>query len=307
MNRAGEIAVLHNSADLVGESPLWDMDRDALWWVDIQGKALHRLDVSSGRSQARKLPFPPGALALGEDGDIVIAGGTGWYSFCPDNAELLELASIGECSPAMRMNDGAVDPLGRFWVGIVPLTPSPQPLGRLFRLQSGAPIAIMDGLRTQNGTAFSPDGRTFYLADSHPEVRVIWAFDLDPESGDLANRRVFHQPAVGRPDGAAIDAEGCYWFAAIDAGGIVRLDPQGREMMHVPLPVSRPTNLAFYGPELSTLCVTSMRPGTDAGSTREPLAGALLSLDAGVRGLPQPRCHARSGALRPKTDILENC
>ena len=308
MNGIGEIAVLQHCADLVGESPLWDMDRDALWWVDIHGKALHRLDMSSGRCQTRELPFPPGALALGEDGDIIVAGGTGWYGFCPDTGELQELASFGDHSPAVRMNDGVVDPLGRFWVGTVPLKPSLQPEGRLFRLQSRAAIAVVDGLRTQNGTAISPDGRTFYLADSHREVCVIWAFDLEMESGSLSNRRVFHQPAVGRPDGAAVDADGCYWFAAIDAGRIVRLDPQGREMTHVPLPVSRPTNLAFFGPELSTLCVTSMCLGMEAGGpTKEPLAGALLSFDAGVRGLPQPRCHARSGVRRPKTDIFENC
>lgn len=304
MSPAGEISVLHNCADLVGESPLWDPDRGALWWVDIQGRALRRLDTSSGRVDLHELPFPPGALALEENGDIVIAGGNGWHSFCPEAGELTKLACIGDSTPATRMNDGVVDPLGRFWVGTVPLEPSSRPEGRLLRLESGAPVAVLDGLRTQNGTAISPDGRTFYLADSHHEIRVIWAFDLEMESGRLSNRRVFHQPAAGRPDGAAIDADGCYWFAAIDAARVVRLDPQGREMMCVPLPVSRPTNLAFWGPERSMLCVTGMRPGA---ASKEPLAGALLAFDAGVRGLPQPRCKAGSAAPHPRTDILENC
>jgi sugar lactone lactonase YvrE len=160
-------------------------------------------------------------------------------------------------------------------------------------LDGGRASAVLDGLLIQNGAAFSPDGRTFYLSDSHADRCVIWAFDFDAADGSLSNRRVFHKPRRGRPDGAAVDVEGCYWFAAIDAGCLVRVDPRGRESGAIDLPVSRPTNLTFAGPDLTTLYVTTMRAGLDdAALAAQPLAGALLTLDADVAGLPQHRYRA---------------
>jgi len=284
MTCARKIEVLHDAADLVGESPLWDSERNVLWWVDIACRAVRRRDFASGVVSSLETPFIPGALALDEDRHVNIAGGMGLYRI----TECGSFETIGEApgsSSSMRMNDGAVDHAGRFWVGTVPLTPQPVPVGALYRFGSDGVLEAVDGLRTQNGTAISPDGATFYVADSHPDLRVIWAYDFDVEAGVLENRRVFHQVSRGRPDGAAVDADGCYWFAAIDAGLIIRLDPLGREMEAIPLPVSRPTNLAFYGTDLSALAVTTMSVGTQG----EKLAGCLLTLPSGVRGWPQPR------------------
>jgi sugar lactone lactonase YvrE len=220
----------------------------------------------------------------------VLAGGTAWSRIDPETGELSPVAAILGAPAGMRINDGAVDLQGRFWAGTISLAAERPAIGPLYRLDAGGPVAVFEGLRTQNGVAVSPDGGTFYLADSHPEVCAIWAFDLDAATGALANRRLFHRPAHGRPDGAAMDAEGCYWFAAVDAGRLVRVDPQGREIGHVALPVSRPTKLAFFGPDLDRICVTSMIVGLDAGQrAAQPLAGKLIALDAGVRGLAQPR------------------
>lgn len=283
MSAAAEIRVLHAGTDVVGESPLWDALRSAVWWVDIPGRAIRRRDLPSGAVTSIETPFTPGALALDSEGSVIVAGGTGWYRLI-DDPSFEALAEVPDASSDMRMNDGTVDPAGRFWAGTVSTKPTDSPRGRLYRLDGNGAAEIISGLRTQNGTAVSPDGKTFYLADSHPDVCTIWAFDFDVEKGTLANRRVFHQPARGRPDGAAMDAEGCYWFAAIDAGLIVRLDPQGREIAAIPLPVSRPTNLAFCGDDFSTLVVTSMSMGT-AG---EKLAGSLFAIEPGVKGWPQP-------------------
>ena len=282
MNAAAEVTVLHAGADIVGESPLWDADRNAVWWVDIAGRAIRCRDLASGAVTSVETPFMPGALALDSEGGVIVAGGTGWHRLVDGSFDML--AEVPGASADMRMNDGTVDPAGRFWAGTVPLKPSEVPRGALYRLDAGHVFEALNGLRTQNGTAVSPDGRTFYLADSHPDVRTIWAFDFDVEGGTLRNRRVFHRTTRGRPDGAAVDSENCYWFAAIDAGQIVRLDPRGREIGAISLPVSRPTNLAFCGPDLSTLVVTSMSRGAEG----EALAGSLLAFDVGVKGWPQP-------------------
>lgn len=284
MTAFADIEVLLPAADSVGESPLWDSGENAVWWVDIKSRALRRREFGSGNLADIATPFMPSALALDKNGRIIVAGDSGWYRLVEDSSFEI-VAKAPDTFPQARMNDGSVDSAGRFWVGTIPLDRSDAPLGRLYRLDETGVTEVVDGLRTQNGTAFSPDSRTFYLADSHPEVKTIWAFDFDIAAGALSNRRVFHRTSRGRPDGAAVDAEGCYWFAAIDAGLIVRLDPEGREMRTIQLPISRPTNLAFSGEDLATLIITSMSSGVE----EEKLAGSLLATDVGVRGWPQPR------------------
>jgi L-arabinonolactonase len=278
------VKVFRNCGDAVGEGPLWDAARNCLWWVDVAGRYIHRADTVGETVKTFAVEHAPAALALAADGTLVVAAGLAWYGFDPATGGLDRIAGTGVTSPAMRLNDGVVDERGRFWTGT--LHEEREPVGQLLCLDSGKVRSAVDGLRTQNGSAISPDGKTFYLADSHPEVCTIWACDFDAESGTLENRRVFHRPERGRPDGAAIDADGCYWFAAVDGGSIVRLDPAGRELSAIELPVSRPTKPAFGGPGMSTVFVTSMRTGAD--HAREPLAGAVFAVETGVRGHPQP-------------------
>ena len=290
MNGALDISVFHEGRDKVGESPLWDQRRNALWWVDIEGKTIRCKDVSTGRLTDYAVDVMPGALALAENNAIVVAAATGWYSLDADTGALRSLASVATQLPDMRMNDGVVDAAGRFWAGTMHMSAAREPVGTLYAFDGRNAAGKVAGLRTQNGCAISPDGKTFYLSDSHPAVCTIWAFDFDVASGDVENRRVFHKPTRGRPDGACVDADGCYWFAAVDAGRIVRLDPAGSEIAAIDLPVSRPTKPIFGGGGLSTIFVTSMSAGLDSTQfEREPLAGSVFAIEAGVRGFVQSR------------------
>jgi sugar lactone lactonase YvrE len=152
------------------------------------------------------------------------------------------------------------------------------PAGALYRLDRLHGLRkMLDGFITPNGLGFSPDGSTMYLSDSHSSVQVIWAFDYDTASGTPSNRRVFVDMTAlpGRPDGAAVDEDGCYWICANDAGLIHRFTPEGM--------------CAFGGAGLDTLFVTSIRPeGIDLSD--QPLAGGLFALRPGVRGLPETPC-----------------
>ncbi|MNG01981.1 L-arabinolactonase [compost metagenome] len=153
--------------------------------------------------------------------------------------------------------------------------------------------ARLQGLTVANGMAFSPDGKTMYVSDSHPDVQLIWAFDYDIDSGTPHNRRVFvdMNQHPGRPDGATVDADGCYWICAIDAGQVLRFTPEGKLDRTLDLPVKKPTMCAFGGPQLDTLFVTSIRPqGIDL--TDQPLAGGVFALNPGVKGLPEPLARA---------------
>jgi len=189
----------------------------------------------------------------------------------------------------MRFNDGRCDRQGRFWAGtMVQDMAAANPAGALYRFDADGVLSapVVDGLITQNGLGWSPNGSTMYLSDSHPLRRQIWAFDYDVETGEPRNRRVFADlnHYVGRPDGAAVDADGCYWICANDAGALLRFTPQGKLDRQINVPAIKPAMCAFGGRDLDTLFVTSIRPA--AGASEHD--GHLFAVRPGVSGLPEP-------------------
>jgi sugar lactone lactonase YvrE len=189
----------------------------------------------------------------------------------------------------MRFNDGRCDRQGRFWAGTMVQDMSlASAVGALYRFDEKGVLstAVVDGLITQNGLAWSPDGRTMYLSDSHPQRRIVWAFDFDTETGTPGAQRVFADlhHYTGRPDGAAVDADGCYWTCANDAGRLLRFTPRGELDREIALPASKPSMCAFGGSDLKTLYVTTIRPSTNATDDD----GHVFALTPGVQGLPEP-------------------
>jgi sugar lactone lactonase YvrE len=198
------------------------------------------------------------------------------------------LAAPPELAPGMRFNDGRTDRQGRFWSGTMWMDMAAAlPIGRLYRYDgAGLSAPLVSGLVTQNGLAWSPDGRTMYLSDSHPTRRRVWAFDYDVDAGVPHNRRLFVDMAAytGRPDGAAMDSDGCYWVAGNDGASLLRFAPDGKLDRELNLPVAKPSMPCFGGPELDTLLVTSI---VQPGKEDDALAGAVLLVRPGVRGVPE--------------------
>jgi sugar lactone lactonase YvrE len=161
--------------------------------------------------------------------------------------------------------------------------------GALYRLDHRGLQQQLDRLIVPNGLAWSPDGRTMYLSDSHPTVQTVWAFDYDVQEGRPTNRRVFidMNRYPGRPDGAAVDADGCYWICGNDAGMVHRFTPEGRLDRSIELPVRKPAMCAFGGSNLDTLFVTSIRPDHPSVATEQPLAGSVFSFNPGVKGIAE--------------------
>ena len=279
---------------LLGEGPLWDVAERVLYWVDIKGRAIHRFDPVTGHDQRWATTEPVGSLAVRERGGLVVALRTGFHFFDLASGQATPVAEPEPERAGNRFNDGKPDRQGRFWAGSMQDAES-QPTGALYRLDLDLSChRLVDGLVVPNALCWSPDGRTMYHADSYQ--RTVWAWDADPASGAIANRRVFVQiergAGQGAPDGATVDAEGCLWVAHWGGWRLSRFDPAGRLMREVPLPVRQPTCPAFGGPSLDVLYVTTARIGLDAAAlARQPWAGALLALDPGVRGLPEARFH----------------
>ncbi len=232
-----------------------------------------------------------GSFALCEtEGIALVALKSGIYRYELASGRRQLVASPESNLPHNRMNDGRCDRAGRFWVGTMHDPPkSARHDGTLYRLAGDSECtAVVRGLMTPNGLAFSPDGRTLYHSDSHPTVRTIWAWDFSPSDGHIANRRVFLDThgMPGRPDGGCCDADGCYWMAGNDGWELVRLTPAGRIDRRVALPIAKPSMVAFGGRTLDILFITSIRPTSDLSS--QPQAGSLFAFRPGVTGVPEP-------------------
>ena len=291
-----------DARNATGESPVWHATEQALYWVDIPARRLHRLDPSTGAHTHWTGEEMLACIAARADhpGQWIAGMESGLFAIATREDGTLASTPIARAAHAthgMRFNDGRCDRQGRFWAGTMLMDmAAARTVGRVYRYQSDvneeAALRVQfDQMIVPNGMAFSPDGRTMYLSDSHPNVQAIWAFDYDTASGTPHNRGLFvdMKPLPGRPDGAAVDADGCYWICGNDAGQVHRFTPDGRLDRSLDVPVKKPAMCAFGGAQLDTLYVTSIRPGGDLSD--QPLAGGVFALRPGVQGLPEPACQ----------------
>ncbi len=277
----------------VGESPTWHAAEGAWYWVDIPQRRVWRLDASSGATRFWSTDEMVACVAPRSDGGLIAGMESGIFA--------LELGDAGTAlqrklaAPAsgldagMRFNDGRCDRQGRFWSGTMFMDmAAARAVGQLYRYDAvrGLSEPVVSELLTQNGLAFSPDGRTMYLSDSHPQRRMVWAFDYDTDAGVPSKRRVFADMSsfAGRPDGAAIDTDGCYWVCGNDDACVLRFTPDGKLDRRVEVPMLKPAMCAFGGRNLDTLMVTSIISGKPEDAQ---WGGAVVLLQPGAQGVAE--------------------
>jgi sugar lactone lactonase YvrE len=273
-------------AAILGEGPVWALSEAALYWVDIVGQKVFRWSAAEG-TRTWAPPRPISALAPRVGGGFVGAGQGGFLTFDFGG----DVALIGTPEPGHstnRFNDGKVDRAGRFWAGTMDRHER-EASGALYRLDPDLSMACYDeGYRVTNGPAFSLDGRTMYHTDSAHQR--IYAFDLAAD-GAVSNRRVFAQfgEGDGYPDGMTVDAEDCLWVAFWDGWCVRRLSPAGERLAQLAVPAQRPTSVAFGGPNLDQLFITSARRDLTAEDLADqPQAGGLFRTVPGVAGPAEP-------------------
>ena len=276
---------------MTGESPVWSPEEQALYWVDIPGQTFNRFVPATRGTRSWAMPEPVGSFAFRESGGFILAMRSGFATFNPTHGDLNRVCTLDIGGPQNRFNDGRCDRQGRFWAGTMVPRGTPEPGGALYRLDPDYRCTrMLDGLFTSNGLAWSPDGKTMYHADSR--LSTVFAFDFDPDTGRVANRRPFVQTreGEGRPDGAAVDAEGFYWVAMFEGWRVCRYALDGRLDRTIRMPVARPTMCAFGGEKLDVLYVTSGSQGLSEEDWRQqPFAGGLFAIPLDVRGLPEPK------------------
>jgi sugar lactone lactonase YvrE len=270
-------------AAMLGEGPLWSPAEQALWFVDIKKRHIHRLDPATGTKTTFDAPESPGFLAA--DGNYFIAGlQSGLHRFDPASGAFSLLWRVEADTPGNRLNDGARDPNGRLWFGTMDNAET-APTGSLYRLDADGPKAVDTGIVITNGPCFSPDGKTLYHTDTLK--RTIYAFDLAYD-GSLSRKRIWVtiEDGAGHPDGSVTDAEGCVWVGLYGGWAARRYSPQGKLISSVGLPCANITKLAFGGPGLKTVYATTAWKGLDDKARAEqPLAGGLFCFESDVAGL----------------------
>jgi sugar lactone lactonase YvrE len=275
----------------LGECPVWSVAQQALWFVDVKGRRLWRFDPESGEARRIEQPEEIACVAPAADGGFIAGMRSGLWRLDEAGAPVAMLAANPEDTSRSRFNDGRTDPAGRFLAGTLDEGKAHGD-ARLYRWDRRGLAVLAEGLVTSNGLAFSPDGRTLYHADT-PRF-TVWAMDYDLATGAVANRRPFFRLTPtdddrGRPDGAAVDAEGCYWTALYDGGRVQRRDPDGRLLEEHPVPARCPTMVAFGGRDLRTLFATTARAGRrEAELAAFPLSGGLFAMRVATPGLPEP-------------------
>lgn len=272
----------------LGEGPRWHPAERRLYWVDIAANALHRTDPVSGTTDTRTFGDPVACFAFRAAGGMVLGMKDGCALIDGWDADPVPFGpQVLADKPHHRMNDGRTDPAGRFWVGSVNSAKDAHD-ATLYRLDpDGALHTIESGMLTCNGAAFTGDGRRFAHADT-PSHRLR-QYRVE-NTGELTDSRTLYSfpHGQGRPDGGSFDVEGQYWSALFDGGRVVRIDADGQITRAVPLPVSRPTMIAFGGPDLCTAFVTTATTGlSDAERAAQPLAGAVFAFRVDVPGVPE--------------------
>ncbi|MBL6455600.1 SMP-30/gluconolactonase/LRE family protein [Belnapia sp. T6] len=264
----------------LGEGALWDDRAGRLWWVDIQGRRLHRMDEAGGDRRSWDLPQEPGCAALAKDPAALLLGlRSGVFRFAPETGRLDFLAAPEGHRASHRLNDGKIDRSGRFWFGTMHAEELPSE-GALYRLEGPGRVLHFDGPYTvPNGPAFSPDGRILYCADS--PTGIVHAFE-----GSARREFLRFREADGHPDGMTVDAEGCLWVCHWGGSRVSRFRTDGQLLGRIELPVENVTSCAFGGADLRTLFITT------AGGSGVPgpgLAGSVFAARTAVHGLAAGR------------------
>ena len=274
-------AISEVTSDL-GEGPIWSADTNSVTWTDITQNTFHTADIDTGKTMSFGVPSMVGAIAHSKDGGYIAATQKGFarigvdgkysplHSFLPDD---------------MRMNDGKVDPSGRFWAGSMALS-FEKGRGSLYVLEKDNSYrSVLDDITLSNGMGWSPDAQYFYYVDSIPGV--LKRFDYDLYTGHISNPKdlITFDSSSGIPDGMSMSSDGKIVIALWDGGRIEIYEPSGEKVSEITLGVSRPTSCTFAGPNRDILIVSTASQGIDRAD--EPLAGKILAVTGtGLSGLP---------------------
>jgi sugar lactone lactonase YvrE len=278
--------LLFETENSLGEGPLWHPQERSLYWIDIEtGQLFHSNSALSDFSMTR-FKTKIGAFCFRKSGGFILATAQGFLSWDKDQPQPNPIWNPLPPRSAVRLNDGKVDPAGRFWAGSMD---TEHVSGELYRLDpDGSQHIILNNIGISNGLDWSPDNKTMYYTDSYQYT--IYSFDYDSGSGAITNQQPFIQlpktSAEVVPDGLCVDAEGCIWSAQWNGWQVVRYTSSGEPILSVRVPAQRVTSCCFGGEENDLLFITTARMGlTETDLEKQPHAGDVFVIQTQTTGM----------------------
>lgn len=273
----------------LGESPVWDPVAGCLWWIDGVAGRIYRRDLATGAQSRWAIGGHIGAIALAQEAELVVTRGHEFLLFDAQTGATRVLLHLQGRDPNMRLNDAKLDRQGRLICA--GMGRNADPIGVLHQVFNHEYREFGGGIAIGNGVCFSPKGDILYFSDT--VARKVFACDYDPVSGEISNMHLHVDTAEygAGVDGATVDADGRMWATFIHTGEIACISPEGQLIKRFPAPVDLPSSVAFGGPDMCTLFVTSIRDsGTGRAISKHPDGGHVFAIEGlGATGLPEAR------------------
>jgi sugar lactone lactonase YvrE len=272
---------------ILGEGPVWDAERQRVLWIDIERGEVHEGTLNDDfvvRNKTHVFNEKVGAVASSQDGSLLVAGERNLIVISPtDQRSLGPRFNLPEVMS--RSNDGAVDPVGRFIVGTL-ATGDEQGQEKLFRIENDGQSTVIDSdLGLSNGIAWSTNGSRMYNVDSLSGI--IWTRDYDASTGAVGERSELFRITDGLPDGLCVDAEDNLWIAIWGGGEVRSYSIAGQQLATVKVEAPHTTSVAFVGPNLDLLLITTAEVDLTAEQLiRFPDSGRLFIANVNVVGVP---------------------
>lgn len=275
---------------LLGEGPIWSVDKKILYWIDILKRELHVFDPSNKTNKTYSLQQAITSVALRQKGSLLVTLKKQIAYFDPETKTMTPICDAEESKPNNRFNDAKCDRRGRFWAGTMNEKNMKEMTGALYRFDPDGKLTChQENLSLSNGMGWSPDNRLFYLVESFKYA--IFVYDFDIEKGTLSSKRQFasiDETSGGCPDGLTVDSQGYVWNAQPGLGRIVRYHPSGKIDEVIEMPVLRPSSCIFGGEHLDTLFIPTARElMTEEQLKKYPLSGSLFAIKTGIKGIPE--------------------
>ncbi|WP_420606608.1 SMP-30/gluconolactonase/LRE family protein [Novosphingopyxis sp.] len=284
----GHGRIVWDGGALLGEGPVWDGRDDSLWFVDIKGRHVHRVDPESGASRSWLAPAQIGWVVPAVGGGFVAGLQTGLHRFDPDEDDFQHLADVEPDLSGNRLNDATVDPDGMIWFGSMD-DGERAVTGRIYRWDGNSVQAsAIPAVPITNGPAIAPDGATLYHVDTLGGVIHAAALIAGSDTGGT-REFVRIAPEDGYPDGVTTDSAGNVWVGLWGGHCARCYAPDGTLLRQVELPAANITKIALGGKDGRTAFATSARIGLDeAALAAQPHAGAVFAFDVDVPGRHLP-------------------
>ena len=284
------IELLVDTQNNLGEGPVWDIEEQRIYWVDIFGREVFRAREDGSQLERRNVPGDIGCLALRKSGGLLLGLADGFYFFDFDSGKSEKILDPESNLSQTRINDGKVDKRGRFIAGCMDRTEK-APISGLYRLDPDLSCHKLESnITVSNGPCWSPDGKTFYFSDSW--TFTISSYDYDLDTGGISNKRLFvsTKERKGAPDGSTVDSEGFLWNAQAYGGYLVRYSPEGKVDKVIEFPIKKLTSAMFGGKNMDILFVTTMGKAGEQFAPTQPKGGGLFAVyGLGIKGVAEHR------------------